>query len=144
MLKRAPGGTDFTVMPLEGLRWVADPAGFNLEDTSNWLWTAMIAQPEPVTPVLADEAVVRVSAKQTLPAGRKLRLERFEEGLAAQIMHAGPIAEERPTVERLDAFISARGYGRIGKHQEIWLNDPTRTASEKLKTIIRHPVRIVA
>jgi GyrI-like small molecule binding domain len=52
----------------------------------------------------------------------------------AQIMHVGPYSEERPTIERLHAFITEEGYSRRGKHHEIYLGDPRRTAPERLRT----------
>ena len=70
-----------------------------------------------------------------------MRFERFEEGLSAQVMHIGPYSEERPTIEKLHAFIAEQGYEPSGKHHEIYLGDPRRAAPEKLKTIIRQPVR---
>ena len=71
-----------------------------------------------------------------------MRLETLEEGLAAQILHLGPYADEPPTIERLHAFIDERGLVKSGKHHEIYLGDPNRTAPERLKTIIRQPVAI--
>ena len=56
-------------------------------------------------------------------------------------MHLGSYAAEAPTIERLHAFIAEQNYERTGKHHEIYLNDPRRTAPEKLKTIIRQPVQ---
>ena len=64
-----------------------------------------------------------------------------EEGRAAQVMHIGPYAAEAPTIERLHAFIREHGCELTGKHHEIYLGDPRRAAPEKLKTIIRQPVR---
>lgn len=138
-LKRVPGGIDHAVMPLEGLWWVEDPSAFSLEDKSNWCWTAMVLQPEAITPELVAEAIAASRRRRSLPA--EPRLERFREGPAAQVLHVGPFAEEPPTVARLDAFIAAQGYERTGKHHEIYLTDPSRTAPEKLRTVIRHPIR---
>jgi hypothetical protein len=108
---------------------------------SAWDWTMMIRQPEEVDEGLLQEAVRSATAKKPLPAARLARLERFDEGLAAQVMHIGPYADEAPTIERLHAFILEHGYTRVGKHHEIYLGDPRRAAPEKLKTIIRQPVR---
>lgn len=141
-LKRA-GGPDYRVAPLEGLWWVEDMAGSSIEDKSDWDWTAMIRQPAEVTPELVAEAVREVAEKKKLPAAGELRLERFAEGLAAQVLHVGPYADEGPTIGRLHAFIAQHGHARRGKHHEIYLSDPRRTAPERLKTIIRQPVRAV-
>jgi hypothetical protein len=69
-----------------------------------------------------------------------VRLERFSEGRAAQVMHIGPYATEGPTIQRLHAFIAEQGCERAGKHHEIYLSDPRRSAPEKMKTIVRQPV----
>ena len=140
-LKRGEAQVDYVVMPLEGLWWVPDMAQFNLEDKDAWQWTSMILQPEPVTPKLFAEAVEEVRRKKNPPALEKARLEELHEGLSAQIMHIGPYAEEAPTVEKLHALIKDNGYEFNGKHHEVYMGDPRRTAPEKLKTVIRQPIQ---
>jgi hypothetical protein len=139
-LKRAPDGLDYGVMPLEGLWWVPDMASFTIEDKSNWDWTMMIMQPDQVAREVFEAARATAAKKKPLEAIGRVRLERFAEGRAAQLLHRGPYAAEGPTIARLHAFIDQQGYERAGKHHEIYLGDPTRTAPEKLKTIIRQPV----
>jgi hypothetical protein len=139
-VKHAPDGIDFGVMPLEGLWWVPDMSKFAAYDKSDWSWTAMIMQPEPVTAEIVDAARHNGAAKKSLPALELLRFERFHESLAAQVMHLGPYADEGPTIARLHTFIAERGYAPTGKHHEIYLSDPTRSAPEKLRTVIRQPV----
>jgi len=78
--------------------------------------------------------------KKKPPSTGLVRLEDYEEGKSAQIMHIGPFADEGPTIERLHAFIEQQGYRRRGKHHEIYLSDVRRVAPEKMKTIIRQPV----
>src|SRR4051794_11685466 len=56
----------------------------------------------------------------------------YAEGLVAQIMHIGPYAAEGPTIERLHRFIADHGYRCAGKHHEIYLGDPRKTAPERL------------
>jgi hypothetical protein len=139
-IKKAPGGVDYAVMPLEGLWWSEDPADFLTGTKSHWLWTAMIMQADEVSTEMVVDAIDTARRKRALPAADKLRLARFHEGMAAQLMHTGPYAEEAPNIERLHAFISAEGYALGGKHHEIYLGDPRRSAPEKLRTIIRQPV----
>lgn len=131
---------DYVVMPLESLWWTDDPA-FHLEHKEAWKWTAMIAQPEPVTPEWFEEARAEVRAKTHLPALERVRLEHYHEGLSAQILHLGPYAAEGPTIARLHDFIREQGYEPSGRHHEIYLSDPRRTAPEKLRTILRQPIR---
>jgi len=140
VVKRSPRGIDFGVMPLEGLWWVADMSEFTIEDKSGWSWTAMIMQPEPVTTEVVVAARGGAAKKKPLPALERLRFERFGEGRAAQVMHLGPYSAEGPTIARLHEFIAERGLEREGKHHEIYLKDPTRSAPENLRTVIRQPV----
>ncbi len=139
-LKKSKRGVDYTVPPLEGLWWMEDMALFSGENKDDWLWTAMIMQPPAVRPALVEQAVEEAGRKKELPALARLRLECFEEGFAAQIMHIGPFSAEKPTIEKLHAFIAEQGYVRSGKHHEIYLSDFRRAAPDKLKTVVRQPV----
>ena len=133
-------GIDYVVPPLEGLWWAEDMAQFGTADKDSWLWTAMIMQPEWVTPALVADVITQLQAKKDLPALAKMRLESYAEGLSAQIMYVGPYSEEGPTIEKLHQFIADSGHELRGKHHEIYLSDPRRTQPEKLKTVIRQPV----
>ena len=73
--------------------------------------------------------------------GRRRSPRALSRGPGRQIMHVGPYSEEAPTIERLHAFVEEQGYELHGRHHEIYLGDPRRTAPERLKTVIRHPVR---
>jgi hypothetical protein len=134
------GGPDVVVMPLEGLWWAPDPSAFTAGDKDAWDWTMMITAPDAFTPDVVEAARAAASSKASAATLAKLRLEPYDEGRAAQILHLGPYADEGPTIERLHAFIADQGLQRAGKHHEIYLGDPRRTAPEKLKTIIRQPV----
>lgn len=140
MLKNGPEALDYAVMPLEGLWWADDLTSFIRADKDAWWWTMMIAQPEAITDELFRRATAQTARKKNLPALPRLRLERFHEGRAAQILHIGPYAAEGPTIERLHQFIAEQGYERCGKHHEIYLSDPRRTAAERMQTIIRQPI----
>jgi hypothetical protein len=134
------GGPDVVVMPLEGLWWAPDLSAFTAGDKDAWDWTMMITAPDAFTPDVVEAARAAASSKAPAATLAKLRLEPYAEGRAAQILHVGPYADEGPTIERLHAFIADQGMQRAGKHHEIYLGDPRRTAPEKLKTIIRQPV----
>jgi hypothetical protein len=95
----------------------------------------MIEQPDEATPDRID-ALARGKATAIRP-----RLERFAEGRVAQILHVGPFADEPRTIEELHAFIAEQGLRATGRHHEIYLSDPRRTAPERLRTIVRQPVR---
>jgi hypothetical protein len=135
-------GKDYVVPPLEGLWWAADMETFTIrQDKSAWDWTMMIMQPDWVTPEMFEQAVAEVQKSKDLPALSKVRLERYAEGLAVQILHIGSYDDEAPTLARLhQEFIPQNGYVEAGKHHEIYLGDPRKVAPEKLKTVLRQPV----
>lgn len=135
---RPAGGPDIKVMPLESLWDLPAGVGVGAGDRSVWRWTAMIAQPEPVTDEVFTTAVAAARAKA--PAAAMARREVLDEGRAAQVLHVGPYADEGPTIARLHAFIASEGLMPAGRHHEIYLRDPRRTAPERLTTIIRQPV----
>ncbi len=137
---RTDNPIDYKVMGLEGLWWIEE-GEFDITQGGNWLWTVMIMQPAHVTPVMFAEALVQLRQKRPNPAIDRLRLATFHEGLCMQIMHLGPYANEPQTVARMKEFGQANGYEPAGKHHEIYLGDPLRSAPEKLKTILRQPIR---
>lgn len=137
---------DYVVMPLEGLWWVDNMENFNIEDKSSWKWTAMIRQPDFISKRMINDTIEEVEKKKNPAALSKIRFEALHEGLSAQIMHIGPYSEEGPTVEKIHAFIEEKGYQFDGsksgeKHHEIYISDVRRTKPERLKTIIRQPMK---
>jgi hypothetical protein len=133
------GGPAFKVSPLEGLWWAADMSTFLSGDKSEWDWTMMIRQPDAVTGDLVARLADEVAATKSMPVAKELRLISFEEGAAAQVLHVGPYDTEGPTIARLHEFIQAHGFTLDGRHHEIYLGDPRRSAPERLRTIIRQP-----
>ncbi|MEZ5715554.1 MAG: GyrI-like domain-containing protein [Paracoccaceae bacterium] len=142
-------GRDFAVPPLEALWWADDPAAFHADDRSDWRWTAMLRVPETVTAGAVEAVRAGVLAKQLKKADgadpgliAAVRLERFAEGDCLQHLHVGPYADEAPVLAALHSEVMpAMGLTFGGKHHEIYLGDPRRVAAEKLKTILRQPVR---
>jgi hypothetical protein len=136
-------GRDYTVPPLEGLWWAEDMNTFTATTSKDdWLWTMMIMVPDWIE----DELVVRtrdeVAASKDLPALERLRFAQYDEGLSVQIMHIGSYADEAPTIHRLHhEFLPGEGLTENGKHHEIYLSDPRRVAPEKLRTVLRQPVK---
>lgn len=133
-------------MPLEGLWWVNNMEDFKVEDKSGWKWTAMIMQPDFITKNMINQAMEEVEEKKNPTALSKMRFETLEEGPSAQIMHIGPYSEEGPTVAALHEFIEKEGYVFEGKihgqrHHEIYLSDMRRKKPERLRTIIRQPLK---
>ena len=140
-VKKGPTAVDYGVMPLEGLWWAEDMSVFvESGNRSGWQWTMMMHQPEFATDEVIASAMKSVQEKKGLPGVARLRLETFEEGTCAQVLHVGPFSEEGPTIERLHEFIDGEGGNLRGKHHEIYLSDIRRAAPAKWKTILRQPM----
>lgn len=142
-------GVDERVGPLEGLWWTSDGDvdldaifGSTSEgrDRSGWRWILMIRLSDNARDEELASAIETGRARLTEPLASNLRVETFAEGPAAQILHLGPYAAERPSIERLHAAIAAEGFRPVGRHHEIYLGDPRRAAPGKLKTILRQPI----
>lgn len=144
---RIDGYYDFVVPPLEGFWWQPGVEGVDFAHKATFHWIAAIRLPDFVTPEEFAWAQMEAARKKRLDT-TAAELLTIDEGLCAQIMHLGPYDDEPATVALLDAFIAEQGLendmsdtetGRY--HHEIYLSDPRRTAPEKLKTVLRHPVR---
>lgn len=137
-------GKDYVVMPLEGLWYSDDYSIFEKMQKDKYKWTMMIMQPEWITENMVKEAIVATQAKRQASALSKLRFEQYDEGRAVQLLHIGSYDDEAPKLKDLhDEYLPAHGLTFNGHHHEIYLGDPRRTVPEKLKTILRQPVREV-
>jgi hypothetical protein len=132
---------DYPVMALEGLWWMDDMRDFSIARKDEWKWTMMIMQPDVLTPDQVELARTDLIKKKNPVSAAKIRFESYYEGLSAQIMYFGPYADEGSTIQRLHDFILESGHQLRGKHHEIYMSDPRRTAPEKLKTVIRQPMK---
>jgi len=134
---------DYVVPPLEGLWWAEDMETFITRDKSAWDWRMMIMTPDWITSEIFADAVEQVRKKKNPAALDKVRLESYAEGLSVQIMHIGSYDDEGPVLAKMhNEFIPEKGFVENGKHHEIYLSDPRRVAPEKLKTVLRQPVKI--
>lgn len=140
-LKRA-GRPELKVRPLEGLWWADDLTVFNPagEARASWRWTMMIRQPDEVPGDVYDAAVAKMAKRLGRAVADRVRVERFEEGLCAQLIHHGPYASEGPDIARLHDFAAAQGLRLRGRHHEIYLSDPRKCAPGKMRTVLRQPV----
>jgi hypothetical protein len=137
-------GVERRVGLLEGLYWTAD-GSTDLDvilgpERGTWCWTLFIGLPDEATDAELDDALARGRAKVSPAIAENLRIETFAEGAVAQVLHVGPYAEERPTIERLHVAIAAAGLRPRGRHHELYVGDPGRAAPEKLRTLVRQPV----
>ena len=133
------------VGPLEGLWWTSDgttdlDAIFGDADRGTWRWTLLIALPEEAADDELSVALAAGRAKLAEPFASGLRVEEFAEGRAAQVLHLGPYAAERPSIEVLHAAIAAAGFRPAGRHHEIYLGDPRRGDPAKVRTLLRQAV----
>jgi hypothetical protein len=137
-------GVERRVGMLEGLYWTADRET-DLDvilgpDRGTWRWTVFIVLPDEATDEELADALAKGRAKVAPGVAADLRIEAFAEGNVAQVLYLGPYADERPAIERLHAAIEAAGLRPRGRHHELYLGDPARSAPEKLRTIIRQSV----
>ena len=141
---RIEGYFDYVVPPLEGLWRQAGAQGMDYTRKSDLQWISLIRLPDFVTPADFAWAAEEAGRKKKMDFS-PVRLFRYEEGLCVQCMHLGAYDDEPETVARMDAFAAARDYGPDMEgsryHHEIYLSDPRRTAPEKLRTVLRHPVK---
>lgn len=139
-------GRDYVVMPLEGLWWADDMDAFTTaRDKSRWHWTMMVMTPDWIDSSMFEAVVERVAAKDAPARLKDVRLESLSEGLCVQTLHVGSFDDEAPLLARMHhEFIPATGLRMTGKHHEVYLSDPRRTAPERLRTILRQPVERVS
>ena len=140
------GFFEFAVPPLEGL-WTFPLEKFDGVHVPKdaLIWTSMIRLPEFVTPEVLGWACAEVARKRKDVDTSRARVETWTEGLCVQIMHIGPYDTEPESVARMHAWAESQGYvvdlSDERRHHEIYLGDPRRTAPDKLKTVVRHPIR---
>ncbi len=143
------GYYEYVMPPLEGLWWFENDCPFDVSgnipiDKERFCWTAMIRQPEFVSPEVFEWAKSALHRKKPELGAGGARLVRFTEGLCVQCMHIGPYDDEPATVRRMHRFVEENGYrldfAGARRHHEIYLGDPRKTAPEKLKTVVRHPI----
>ena len=142
--RRIEGYFDYVVPPLEGFWWQPGVEGVDCGDKAGFRWLSVIRLPDFVTREDFDWAVSEASRKKKLDCSQA-RFMTIDEGLCVQLMHLGPYDDEPASVALMDDFLAENGlvndFTDARRHHEIYLSDPRRTAPEKLKTVIRHPVK---
>lgn len=134
-------GNDFTVPKLEGIWWVDESESLPPLEVprDRWNWRLMVQLPAFVTPEDVEEA--KLAASKRTEAAYRVSFATLDEGACVHILHVGPYSSEPETLEKLDGFIEREGLQRNGLHHEIYLSDSRRSAPERLRTILRQPVR---
>jgi hypothetical protein len=142
--KELKGFFDYTVPPLEGLWQMKDGAGVDYLHKESFVWTSMIRLPDFVTEDMFAWAKETATKKKKQDFSAAIFFT-YAEGLCVQCMHIGPYDGEPATVQRMERYIVEQGYendfSERRLHHEIYLSDPRRTAPEKLKTVLRQPVK---
>ena len=138
------GYYDYVVPPLEGFWQQAGVQGVDYARKADFEWISCIRLPDFVARADFDWAAEEAARKKKLDTSAAEFLT-LEEGLCVQCLHVGPYDAEPATVEKMHAFAAEQGFeldfSDVRRHHEIYLGDPRKTAPEKLKTVIRHPVR---
>ena len=141
---RIDGYFDFVVPPLEGFWWQAGVQGVDYAHKEQFAWISAIRLPDFVTEDDFAWAVAEATCKKKSDFSQVEYLT-IDEGLCVQCLHLGSYDDEPATVERMHEFMEQEGYAiditDERRHHEIYLSDARRTAPEKLKTVIRHPIR---
>jgi hypothetical protein len=138
------GFFEYVVPPLEGFWWQEGVVGVDYSDKSTFNWISVIRLPDFITEDNFNWAVETASKKKKTDCSSAEFLT-IHEGLCVQMMHIGPYDDEPATVAAMNAFLKENGYisdiNENRKHHEIYLSDPRKTAPEKMKTVIRHPIK---
>jgi len=136
-------GQDFTVSKLEGTWWVNSDSHNPVKEVprAEWHWQLLIRMPDYVVSAVVQQTLKAAFLKKQLPLLQQVTLSALAEGRCVQIMHTGPYSEEPATLELMENFIRKEGLIRNGRHHEIYLSDPRRTAPDRMKTILRQPVK---
>lgn len=141
------GYFDYVVPPLEGFWWQKDVKGIDYAHKENFEWISMIRLPDFVTKKDFDWAIDQATKKKKTDFS-KVEFMSVEEGLCVQCMHIGSYDDEPATVDLMHAYMEKEGYvldiNDERRHHEIYLSDARKVAPEKLKTVIRHPIKKAA
>ena len=141
---RIEGYFDYVVPPLEGFWRQEGVTGIDYAHKEKFQWISVIRLPDFVTRADFDWAVQEAANKKKADFS-SVEFWTYDEGLCVQCLHIGPYDDEPQTVARMHAFMAAQGYALdiadTRLHHEIYLSDARKTAPDKLKTVIRHPIK---
>ncbi len=142
MTRKFAGQQDYAVGKLEG-QWWCDSGQENFAQVprDQWRWKLLIRTPDFVEADDLAKAVVVLRQRGKREPVHEVRLESLAEGLCVQMLHVGPYDRERETIAVMQAHAESNSLKFHGRHHEIYLSDPRRVPPERLKTILRHPVR---
>ncbi len=138
------GYFEYVVPPLEGFWWIEGLKGMDITRKDELEWISVLRLPDFITKENFDWAVKQVKEKKGLDCS-KAEFFTYDEGLCVQALHIGPFDTEIETVEKMNEYIKQEGYEEDlsdeRMHHEVYLSDFRRVSSDKLRTIIRHPIK---
>ena len=141
---RIEGYFDFVVPPLEGFWRQEGITGVDYANKAAFHWISVLRLPDFVTAEELRWAADEAKRKKGLNCAAAEYLT-VDEGLCVQMLHVGPYDDEPASLERMDAFVREQGcendLSGTRLHHEIYLSDPRKTAPEKRRTVLRHPIR---
>lgn len=142
MTRKFAGMQDYSVCKLECQYWLdGDSFDFSNTPQEKWNWKFLIRTPDFVENEDLNNAAEKLLAKGKPDEVKQVKLESISEGLCVQALHVGPYDKEAETLTKMMDLASEQGMEFHGMHHEIYISDPCRVAPEKLKTILRMPVR---
>ena len=141
MTRKFGGEQDYTIGSLEAQWWTDDGRCLPDAPREQWCWTLLIRTPDFVKRAELANAAETLRKKAKAPEASEVRLETLAEGRCVQMLHVGPYDREGDTMAVMTAFAESNGMTLHGLHHEIYISDPRRVPAEKLKTILRQPVK---
>jgi hypothetical protein len=141
MTRKFAGKQDYVVCKLEGQWWSEPVQDLAKLPPDQWRWNLLIRTPDFITEEDLRQAVAVLLKRGKGEEAKQVRLETLAEGRCVQMLHVGPYDKECETIGVMQAFAEKQQLMFSGKHHEIYLSDPRRVPPDRLKTILRQPVR---
>lgn len=134
-------GKNFRVSKLECLWWVDHGKSFEDTPMKDWRWKLLIRIPDYTTNADVENVAMKITEERGLRGASRLQIDSMKEGKCVQILHLGPYDKLGETYDKLLVYMKDSGLEHNGPYHEIYISDPNRTAPERLKTIVRQPVK---
>jgi len=132
---------DFAVTKLEGLWWVKSDKPALEIPREEWYWKLLIRLPDFVNSEIVEKAKQEVMKKKGIDEIKEIKFEKITEGKCIQVLHVGPYTTEPETIAKIRKMMEENNLTQNGPHHEIYLSDPRKTPPQKMKTILRQPVK---
>lgn len=134
------GYLDFKVSALEALWSMKNGKPFDINNKDQWLWEVFVVVPGFITQSIVKQATELSKVKKPNQRYDELHISALQEKKAAQILHIGAYDKVTDDINTLQTYIKKAGYKPSARYHEVYLSDPSRTAKNKLKTILRQPI----